>query len=79
MCTVRAWDVSKPLVFCPAMNTKMYVHPVTETQVATLKSWGYIEVPVIEKTLMCGDTGLGAMAEVSTIAESVLNVAGNIQ
>ncbi|RZC35314.1 phosphopantothenoylcysteine decarboxylase [Asbolus verrucosus] len=66
-CTARAWDLSKPLIFCPAMNTKMYQHPLTAAQISTLISWGYQEVPVIEKTLICGDTGTGAMAEIDTI------------
>lgn len=72
LCTVRAWDVGKPLVFCPAMNTKMYQHPITSGQLETLKLWGYVEVPVVEKTLICGDVGLGAMAEVSTIVQVVV-------
>ncbi|KAJ3662689.1 hypothetical protein Zmor_007024 [Zophobas morio] len=70
-CIVRAWDLNKKLFFCPAMNTKMYQHPITATQINTLESWGYKEVPVIEKTLMCGDTGAGAMAEVDTIVKTV--------
>ncbi|KAJ8944309.1 hypothetical protein NQ314_009499 [Rhamnusium bicolor] len=68
-CTVRAWEISKPLIFCPAMNTKMFQHPLTSSQITILKSWGYLEIPVIEKVLICGDTGPGAMAEVSTIVE----------
>lgn len=71
-CVVRAWDVKKPLLFCPAMNTYMWEHPATSTQISTLKSWGYQEIPCISKTLVCGDTGLGAMAEVSTIVNCVL-------
>ncbi|KAL1516874.1 hypothetical protein ABEB36_000712 [Hypothenemus hampei] len=74
LCTIRAWDLNKPLIFCPAMNTKMYEHPITNGQLTTLKAWGYIEVPVIQKTLICGDTGLGAMAEVTTIVDKVLEV-----
>lgn len=74
LCTVRAWDPSKPLLFCPAMNTRMWQHPITESQISTLKSWGYREVPCIPKTLMCGDTGLGAMAEVDTIVETIREV-----
>lgn len=70
-CTARAWIVQKPLFFCPAMNTKMWEHPITSQQIEILKSWGYIEIPSIEKTLMCGDTGMGAMAEISTIVENV--------
>lgn len=32
-CVARAWDPVKPLLFCPAMNTKMWEHPVTMPQV----------------------------------------------
>lgn len=73
-CVVRAWQVSKPLIFCPAMNTKMFEHPLTYQQLSVLKSWGYHEIPVIEKTLICGDTGLGAMAEVTTIVTYVKSI-----
>ncbi|KAK0083694.1 hypothetical protein PV325_008388 [Microctonus aethiopoides] len=71
-CVARAWDPMKPLLFCPAMNTKMWEHPITSTQVALLKSWGYKEISCITKTLMCGDTGIGAMAEVDTIVQATL-------
>ncbi|XP_016977356.1 phosphopantothenoylcysteine decarboxylase [Drosophila rhopaloa] len=72
MCVVRAWDLQKPLLFAPAMNTRMYDHPITREQIDKLNSWGYKEIPCISKTLMCGDTGNGAMAEVPTIVEAVL-------
>ncbi|XP_051176745.1 phosphopantothenoylcysteine decarboxylase [Leptopilina boulardi] len=71
-CVARAWDPNKPLIFCPAMNTRMWNHPVTEPQVALLKSWGYKEVSCISKTLMCGDTGMGGMAEIDTIVQMTL-------
>lgn len=54
------------------MNTKMWEHPITASQISTLKSWGYVEVPVVSKLLVCGDEGLGAMAEVDTICEVVM-------
>ncbi|KAL5287078.1 PPCDC family protein [Megaselia abdita] len=73
MCTARAWDLSKPFIFCPAMNTKMYNHPITEEQIEKLKGWGYREVPCISKTLVCGDTGNGAMAEVQTIYQEIID------
>nr|CAI5853568.1 unnamed protein product [Callosobruchus analis]CAI5854221.1 unnamed protein product [Callosobruchus analis] len=73
-CVARAWEISKPLVFCPAMNTKMYQHPLTAHQIDLLKSWGYLEIPVVEKKLICGDTGLGAMAEVSTIVSYLRSI-----
>ncbi|XP_048774255.1 phosphopantothenoylcysteine decarboxylase-like [Ostrea edulis] len=70
-CIVRAWDLNKPLYFAPAMNTYMWQHPITAQQIETLKSYGYQEIHCIEKKLACGDTGFGAMAEVSTIVRCV--------
>ena len=69
----RAWDFdsSKKIVFAPAMNTKMWKHPVTSPQVETLKSWGYLEVPPIAKMLACKTFGMGAMAEASTIVDTI--------
>ncbi|KAM9092166.1 phosphopantothenoylcysteine decarboxylase isoform 2-T2 [Megaptera novaeangliae] len=69
-----AWDRSKPLLFCPAMNTAMWEHPVTEQQVGQLKAFGYVEIPCVVKKLVCGDQGLGAMAEVGTIVDKVKEV-----
>ncbi|XP_070506370.1 phosphopantothenoylcysteine decarboxylase-like [Chironomus tepperi] len=68
-CVARAWDLEKPLVFCPAMNTKMFLHPITRKQIEELKEYGYIEIRPISKTLMCGDTGMGAMAEYTTVVD----------
>ncbi|KAM7003495.1 phosphopantothenoylcysteine decarboxylase [Tautogolabrus adspersus] len=70
-CVVRAWDASRPLIFCPAMNTAMWQHPVTAQQVSRLTEFGYVEIPCISKKLVCGDEGKGAMAEVSTIVSVV--------
>lgn len=70
---VRAWDLSKPLFFCPAMNTRMYEHPLTSKQIEILKSFGYNEIPCISKMLMCGDSGQGAMAEVDSIVSRILD------
>lgn len=70
-CTTRAWSPSKPLLVCPAMNTRMWEHPVTGQQLALLSRWGHRVIPPITKTLMCGETGVGAMAEVDTIVQEV--------
>ncbi|XP_067390818.1 phosphopantothenoylcysteine decarboxylase isoform X2 [Emydura macquarii macquarii] len=70
-CVIRAWDMTKPLLFCPAMNTAMWEHPITAQQVEQLKGFGYLEIPCVTKKLVCGDEGRGAMAEVWTIVEKV--------
>jgi phosphopantothenoylcysteine decarboxylase len=75
-CVLRAWEVkkNKPVIFCPAMNTKMWEHPLTERQIETLVGFGYQYVPPIEKTLMCGDVGLGAMASVDSIVATFCRI-----
>ncbi|XP_063301946.1 phosphopantothenoylcysteine decarboxylase isoform X2 [Pelobates fuscus] len=78
-CVVRAWDLKNPLLFCPAMNTAMWNHPITEQQIAQLRSFGYKEIPCIAKKLVCGDEGLGAMAEVNTIINSVKQILSDNQ
>ncbi|KAM8782135.1 phosphopantothenoylcysteine decarboxylase isoform 3-T5 [Rhynchonycteris naso] len=54
-CVIRAWDRRKPLLFCPAMNTTMWEHPITSQQVGQLQAFGYIEIPCVAKMLVCGD------------------------
>ncbi|KAK2176119.1 hypothetical protein NP493_682g01047 [Ridgeia piscesae] len=56
-CVVRAWDLKKPVLIAPAMNTFMWEHPITATHINTLEGWGYKTIPCIEKTLACRDTG----------------------
>ncbi|KAI5801718.1 flavoprotein, partial [Peziza echinospora] len=61
---VRAWDTQKRLVVAPAMNTLMWEHPVTESQLEVLHGWGWVVIWMpVEKTLACGDVGTGAMVE----------------
>ena len=69
---MRAWDVNKPLIFAPAMNTRMYEHPLTRPQIDSLIQLGYTEIPTVVKRLMCGEEGDGAMASTDTIVTKVL-------
>ena len=71
-CIVRAWDLQRPLFLCPAMNTRMWEHPLTRRHLDQLSELGYREVAPVVKRLACGDVGGGAMAEVETIVETVL-------
>ena len=78
-CIARAWDIgqiaAKPIVICPAMNTFMYVHPLTKRQLDLLvNELGFLKIDCIEKTLICGDTGIGAMANVDDIVHFVVNL-----
>lgn len=72
LCTTRAWNFEKPLFFCPAMNTRMWEHPITNQQIEILKQWGHIEIKCIAKKLMCGDIGYGAMQTPANIVQTVV-------
>lgn len=65
---VRAWDWKKPMVLCPAMNTQMWENKPTAEQIAFVQNLGANIIEPIEKMLACKDLGMGAMAEVTTIA-----------
>lgn len=49
--------MNKPLILCPAMNTLMWNHPITATQVDALCNMGYTFLPTVVKKLACGDYG----------------------
>jgi phosphopantothenoylcysteine decarboxylase len=78
-CVVRAWDLEnikeKPVIICPAMNTCMYKHPLTRAQLKILtETFGFSLIDSIEKILVCGDSGIGAMANLDTIVEYISNL-----
>ena len=70
----RAWEfrAGKPVILAPAMNTEMWNHPFTEKHLHVMKDLGNVVVvePAV-KTLACGDTGTGALANLSDIVEAV--------
>ncbi|CAO3630997.1 unnamed protein product [Cunninghamella blakesleeana] len=79
-CVLRAWDTSKPVVVCPAMNTHMWTHPFTEKHLSCLENdFKFTVVAPISKLLACGDTGVGGMAEPETIASRVFEVISEIR
>lgn len=71
-CCLRAWPLEKPVVIAPSMNTVMWEHPITQEHITKLKSWGYTIMNPIEKTLFCGDKGIGAMANIDDILKAAL-------
>lgn len=96
-CVWRAWDIARPVLLAPAMNTLMWEHPHTVNHLQTLSQLFGLHPPgdlnadqlvtwinaqkhpafrwagPIEKTLACGDTGQGAMAEVNDLVNTLAN------
>ena len=71
-CCARAWDFNKKMIIAPAMNTRMWNHPITQEHIRKLQSWGVEIIFPVEKELFCGDVGIGAMAEIKDIIAKIL-------
>jgi phosphopantothenoylcysteine decarboxylase len=78
-------NTGKPLILVPAMNTAMWEHPLTAQQLNQIESFGIHPngqksgtcihvIPPQVKMLACGEMGVGAMADVSTIVEMVYDI-----
>ncbi len=70
---MRAWHLERPVIVAPAMNTFMWEHPATAIHLKTLEGW-YEHFSVVQPTvkkLACGDTGIGALAEIPNIVIAV--------
>jgi phosphopantothenoylcysteine decarboxylase / phosphopantothenate---cysteine ligase len=63
---------SGTVVLAPAMNTNMWNHPATQSNVQALRGRGHVIVEPGEGLLACGTIGPGRLAEPVEIADAVL-------
>lgn len=68
-CIALALNPKAKLLLAPAMNGKMWQHPATQQNVATLKSRGAQFVGPDEGMLSCGYEGVGRLEVVEQIAQ----------
>ncbi|WP_374577535.1 bifunctional phosphopantothenoylcysteine decarboxylase/phosphopantothenate--cysteine ligase CoaBC [Phenylobacterium sp.] len=68
--TLLATD--KPVLMAPAMNVRMWEHPATRRNLATLKADGVRFVGPDEGAMACGEFGFGRMAEPAAIFEAIM-------
>ncbi|MGC9369832.1 MAG: bifunctional phosphopantothenoylcysteine decarboxylase/phosphopantothenate--cysteine ligase CoaBC [Paracoccaceae bacterium] len=61
----------KRVLIAPAMNVRMWEHPATQRNLATLAGDGILTVGPEEGAMACGEFGPGRMAEVPQIVEAV--------
>jgi phosphopantothenoylcysteine decarboxylase/phosphopantothenate--cysteine ligase len=61
----------KRVLIAPAMNVRMWDHPATQRNLATLKGDGVLVVGPDEGAMACGEFGPGRMAEVPEIVAAV--------
>ncbi len=61
----------KPILLAPSMNVRMWNHPATRRNVATLKADGIAFVGPDSGALACGEKGSGRMAEPAEIVAAI--------
>lgn len=75
-CVALALNPKAKTLIAPAMNGKMWLHPATQQNVATLKSRGVEFIGPEEGLLSCGYEGLGRLWPVEKVVERVVDLLG---
>ncbi|MFQ5576125.1 MAG: bifunctional phosphopantothenoylcysteine decarboxylase/phosphopantothenate--cysteine ligase CoaBC [Anaerolineae bacterium] len=71
-----ALATSAPILVAPAMESDMWQHPATQTNIARLVEWGVSVVGPAEGRLASGATGRGRMVEPDAIVDAARRVLG---
>jgi phosphopantothenoylcysteine decarboxylase/phosphopantothenate--cysteine ligase len=85
MATGRADDLAStvllatdtPVLIAPAMNVRMWQHPATQRNIATLKGDGITFAGPNAGDMACGEHGPGRMAEVLEILDAIEHALGD--
>lgn len=64
--------IKAPVILAPAMNGKMLEHPATRENIRILKDREYQFIDPVAGMLACGYEGIGKLAPVEVIVDSVL-------
>ena len=73
-CVALALNTEAKLLLAPAMNGKMWLHPATQQNVATLKARGVEFIGPEAGLLSCGYEGLGRLWPVEKVAARALEL-----
>ncbi len=73
-CIALALNPKAKILLAPAMNGKMWLHPATQQNAATLKARGAEFIGPEEGMLSCGYEGLGRLWNVEQIAARALEM-----
>ncbi len=73
LATTTLLATDKPVLMAPAMNVRMWEHPATRRNLATLKADGVRVVGPDEGAMACGEFGFGRMAEPEVIFRAIVS------
>lgn len=59
------------ILICPAMNGRMYCHPATRRNLATLREHGYTVIDPASGMMACKEEGEGRLAEWASVKEKL--------
>jgi phosphopantothenoylcysteine decarboxylase/phosphopantothenate--cysteine ligase len=63
LATTLLLATDKPVAVAPAMNVRMWLHPATQANVATLRGRGVQVIEPVEGDMACGEYGPGRLPE----------------
>lgn len=71
MLSTTVMATTAPVLIAPAMNTNMYLNPITQDNMAKLKKFGYHFIAPDSGHLACGIDGVGRLPEPDTIVDHI--------
>ena len=76
LATTLLLATDKPVLAAPAMNVRMWLHPATQRNVATLKGDGVTVMAPDEGPMACGEYGPGRLPEPEAIVAAIETALG---
>lgn len=71
LATTALLATDKPVLVAPAMNVRMWTHPATQANLATLQARGVTVVPPETGAMACGEFGPGRLAAPETVVAAI--------
>jgi phosphopantothenoylcysteine decarboxylase / phosphopantothenate---cysteine ligase len=71
LATTLLLATDKPVLFVPAMNVRMWLHPATQRNVATLRGDGSTVLEPDVGEMACGEVGPGRLPEIPAIMAAI--------
>ena len=76
MLTTTVLAATCPKIVAPAMNTNMYINPVTQDNISKLKDYGFEVIEPAAGLLACRDEGIGKMPEPEILVSYIEKAVG---
>jgi phosphopantothenoylcysteine decarboxylase/phosphopantothenate--cysteine ligase len=72
--TTVVMATTAPVIICPSMNVHMWENPIVAENIKKLINNGYIIIPPEKGRLACGYEGVGRLADLNSIYETVISI-----